>query len=189
MAKVMNIAQLPDDIRQQVLKFAPTKRRRFMRKVVGPVMQGQIIVRFLRGGFTRAGDWKSMAAGAKKFSDRWSADYNERPSGDIVTPASIRNVDTGSGDSFANSYRVITADADSVTVGPGVTKKQGRAVKIAEREENGGNAITGFTTETIGALDREMQAYLDAVANDREPPYLPKSRIGKRGATASGFGG
>ena len=49
-----------------------------------------------------------------------------------------------------------------------------------ERQENAGNHIVGFTPEINDALAAEMQHYLDLVAEGREPPYLPKSRLGRK---------
>ena len=180
MAKILTPAQFTADLRKQAMALAPDKRRRFMRKCAGSVMQGNVIIRFLRGGYEAVGDWVSHAKGAKAFGGRFSADYKKRPSGDPVTSASIRMVDTRE---FANSYRVLDATADSVTVGPGKRAHGGAAEKIADRAENEGNPITGFTSETIGALNTEMQNYLDRMANGQEPPYLPKSRLGVKGVT------
>ena len=174
MVKILTPAQFTADLQKQVRALGPDKRRRFMRKVVGPVMQSQVIVRFLRGGYERAKDWVSAAVGPHIFNDRWSERYAQRPSGRFISASSIRMVDTGQ---LANSYRVLNADSDSVTVGPGARSHNGAGEKIAERAENEGNTITGFTAETISVLDSEMQWYLDAVAEGIEPPYLRKSRL------------
>ena len=186
MAKVITVAELPEDIRRQIRKFGPTQRRRFMRKVVGAVMQGQVVVRFERSGYEKENDWKSPSH-ETQLGGRFAKSYRVRPSGDAVALDSMRLFDEGY---FAASYRVLDADANSVTVGPRVVAKGGKAVKIAERAETTknysrggpgwGNNIVGFTPETIRALNTEFQWYLDRVANDLPVPYLPKSRVGKR---------
>lgn len=147
-----------------------------MRKVAGKVMENMVLIRFLRGGYIAAGDWISKAA-ETKFGGRWSVSYNKRPSGKPVTPDKIRMVDTNN---LANSYRVLEADHNHVTVGPGKTSHGGAGPLIAEKEENAGNAIVGFTSEINNALKYEMENYVDLVARGKEPPYLPKSRIGRK---------
>ena len=139
-------------------------------------MTNMVMTRFARGGYEKPGDWKSTGSGPTKFNDRWSEKYNTRPSGDEVSPDKIRDVDTGE---LANSYRVLSADANQVTVGPGKTSHGGAGPKIAKREEDGGNHIVGFTREINTALAQETQYYLDRIAEGREPPYLPKSRLGR----------
>ena len=168
---VLTLERLPGDIQKQLRALDPAKRRRFMRKVIGPTMVTQVVVRFLRGGYNKAKDWKSTATGPKKYGGRWSEKYSKRPSGQYVGPGSIRMVDEGS---LANSYRTLMADSDSATVGPGA---RGVGEVIAQVQEEAGNPITGFTQETIGALNTEMQWYLDRMAEGLDPPDLPKSRI------------
>lgn len=147
-----------------------------MRKVAGKVMENMVLIRFLRGGYIKVGDWLSKAV-ATKFSGRFSVDYKKRPSGAEVTADKIRMLDTNE---LANSYRILSATANEVTVGPGKTSHGGAGEAIAEKEENSGNHIVGFTEEINSALKYEMQNYLDKVANGKEPPYLPKSRIGRK---------
>jgi len=147
-----------------------------MRKVAGKVMENMVLIRFLRGGFKRKGDWKSTAS-STKFGGRWALKYNKRPSGATVSPDKIRMLDTNE---LANSYRILTATANKVTIGPGKTSHGGDGELIAEKEEKAGNPIVGFTPEINKAMDYELQNYLDQVANGREPPYLPKSRIGRQ---------
>ena len=142
-------------------------------------MTNMVVTRFARGGYEQKGDWKS-ASGHRKFQDRWSKSYNVRPSEDIVTPDKIRNVDTTT---LSSNYRVLSADANQVTVGPNKTVRNPITntpiTKIAEREERIGNHIVGFTREINTALAQETQYYLDRIAEGREPPYLPKSRLGR----------
>ena len=145
-----------------------------MRKVIGPTMVTQVVVRFLRGGYNKAKDWKSTATGPKKHDGRWSEKYSKRPSGQYVGPGSIRMVDDGS---LANSYHTLIADSDSATVGPDARSHGGVGEVIAQVQEEAGNSITGFTQETIGALNTEIQWYLDRMAEGLDPPKLPKSRI------------
>ena len=180
MAEQLTPKQFEADLRRQTAFMDKPNRRRFMRKAIGHTMQSQVIVRFARGGYESPGDWKSASA-ETKYDGRWSKDYDTRPSGDEVTAGKIRNVDTRQ---FANSYRVISADHEHATVGPGVSGKGGKAPLIAEREENIDNHIVGFSSETIRALDTEMQNYLDHMARTGEsPPYLPKSHLGRRTTT------
>jgi len=141
-------------------------------------MQSQVIVRFARGGFNQSGDWKSTSEGPTKYNDRWAKDYHIRPSGAEVTADKIRMVDTGN---LANSYRVLEASQDHVTVGPGKTAHGGAAGVIAEAQENAGNNIVGFSSETMTAMDAEVQHALDRMANGQEIHYQPKSRLSKRG--------
>ena len=145
-----------------------------MRKVIGPTMVTQVVVRFLRGGYHKTKDWKSTATGPKKYGGRWSEKYKKRPSGQYVGPGSIRMVDDGS---LANSYHTLIADSDSATVGPDARSHGGVGEVIAQVQEEAGNSITGFTQETIGALNTEIQWYLDRMAEGLDPPKLPKSRI------------
>ena len=89
----------------------------------------------------------------------------------------LKEVDTKE---LANSYRILHADHNSVTVGPGKRGHGGAGEKIAEKEEKAGNTIVGFTEEINKALTYEMENYVHLVATGREPPYLPKSRLGRR---------
>jgi len=180
LAKVLTPAQFSADLRKQIRAFAPAKRRRFMRKVAGKVMENMVIIRFLRGGYRVKGDWKT-ASKRGKFQDRWSEPYWVRPTKNIVSPDKIRNVDTRT---MGNNHKILSATPNSVTVGPSTTVRNpvnGALIsKIAEREEKIGNHIVGFTDEINTAMTYEMQNYLDLVANGKEPPYLPKSRIGRK---------
>ena len=176
LAKVLTPQQFKADLAKQIRGFSKTKRRRFLRKVAGKVMENMVLIRFLRGGYKTVSDWKSKAS-ATKFDGRWSVGYKKRPSGQEVTPDKIRMVDTKE---LANSYRILHADHNSVTVGPGKRGHGGAGEKIAEKEEKAGNAIVGFTEEINKALTYEMENYVHLVATGREPPYLPKSRIGRK---------
>jgi len=147
-----------------------------MRKVAGKVMENMVLIRFLRGGYKMKGDWKSTAS-STKFGGRWSEKYNKRPSGATVSADKIRMLDTNE---LANSYRQLSVDHNHVTVGPDKRSHGGDGELIAEKEEKAGNHIVGFTDEINKALEYEMQNYLDMVANGREPPYLPKSSIGRQ---------
>ena len=139
-------------------------------------MTNMVLTRFARGGYETSGDWKSTGSGPTQLDGRWQASYHKRPSGAEISTDKIRMVDTAE---LANSYRVLDADSNSVTVGPGKTAHGGAGPKIAEVQEEAGNHIVGFTTEINNALAAETQHYLDLIADGKEPPYLPKSRLGR----------
>ena len=181
---VLTPKQFERDLKHQVMAMAPAKRRRFMRKVVVPTMVNMVLIRFLRGGYLAAGDWLSNAR-ETKLGGRWAKDYKKRPSGQLITADKIRLVDSGNDAELANSYRGLEVTANSATVGPGKTAHGGAGIDIAKQAETlrpagWGNHIVGFTTEINEALKYEMQNYLDRMATGKEPPYLPKSRLGRR---------
>ncbi len=168
---------LKRDMMEQQKALAATPRRRWVRKVIKPVMLNGVLVRFLTGKGPGGKIWKSASA-LTKMGGRWSAGYNKRPSGDMVTADKTRNVDTTE---LADSFRAIECTADKCKVGP----RGERNRNIAKREAGIGNMMVGWDTELKRACDQEMSAYAFQIAQGKEPPYLPRSRIGKRNVSVT----
>ena len=112
--KRINARFLKRDMMNQRKALASVPRRRWVRKVIWPVMHNGVLIRYLTGKGPGGKVWKSASA-RTKFGGRWSADYDTRPSGDAVTPDKLRNVDTGE---LADSYHPIKMTADECIVGP-----------------------------------------------------------------------
>lgn len=159
--QVINARDLDDDLRKQMEAMSPLKRKKFMRNIIGHAMYLVVKVRFLTGKGPDKKQWKSSSK-KTKFGGRFSAAYNKRPSGRLVTASSLRLSDTGE---LRESYRVLKYDADSVEVGPLASGKGGIAQDIAEAaEENWENHIVGWDKVALDIVDMEIEKGLDLIA-------------------------
>lgn len=124
-------------LREMARSATPGERKGWLQRVMGEAIRELIKVSFLAGKDPESNVWKSPAD-ETQHGGRWAASYKKRPSGDAVTADRIRLTDTAE---LVKSYKVLSADADQVTVGP----EGQRNVNIATRAETiWGNAIAGW---------------------------------------------
>lgn len=165
--QTITLEQLPMDIAAQARGLS-AGRMKFLR-FVGNTMVKFVKMRLLSG---KGVDQKPLKSWAKdtKFADRFSLAYNVRPSGRPVTVASKRLLDTRQ---LANSYQIVGESMNHVAVGP----RGERNSVIAENEAEHGNDLVGWDDQTIGMIEREMDAWLTNVAMGTD--WLPPSSVGQ----------
>lgn len=165
-----------DIAKQRRLLTGAASQKKLNRMVIGPVMVTGVIMRFLKGRGPDGKLWKSRAK-ETKLGGKYSRAYKKRPSGRLVSAASIRNTDTGD---LANSHNILKATSKTVKVGPVAGGKSGLARKIMQREAGYGNHAVGWDGTLKRVLDAEQQAFIDEIAQGKTPRYLPKSKIRRR---------
>lgn len=153
--------EMAQDLGLQVISLSDAQMQAFMERVIGHTMVNIVMMRFLRGQGPNGEQWMSIASDTKE-GGRWAASYRIRPSGDEVTGDKIRLVDTKQ---LMNSYRVLSASADRVEVGPAGGRSSGPSNEelAAIFEGKHQNIITGWDDESMNLIDLEMGEMLARV--------------------------
>lgn len=162
--------------------ISPANRRQWLRHVMGETIRDLIKVSFLAGKDGDKNQWVSPSAQVQ-HGGRFSAAYKVRPSGDEVTADKVRLTDTGA---LRNSYQILTATPDEVSVGPKGQRRNAIGQfattnkKIAEKAETAWhNAIAGWGSFREQVAMIEINKVWEHFANG-----VPISRIRKPGLRA-----
>lgn len=171
-----SLGDYANELKKMQQSISPQNRKSWLKRCMGETIRDLIYVSFYAGKDGDGNQWVSSSANTK-FGGRFAASYNIRPSEEEVTADKVRLTDEGT---LRDSYKILTYDADEVTVGP----KGDRNINIATRAESiWGNAIAGWGKfrERVALL--EINKVWEHFANG-----VPLSRIRKPNYRASGSG-